>query len=66
MVASAAFSTFSLMPHRVHTGSRSPVTPSSGYAAIAAWLCPGTSTSGTTVTCRAAAYATISRRSSPE
>ncbi len=41
-----------------------PLTPSSGYAAIAACECPGTSISGTIVTKRAAAYAAISRRSS--
>ncbi|CPU67947.1 Uncharacterised protein [Mycobacteroides abscessus] len=38
--------------------------PSSGYAATAASTCPGASISGTTVTPRSRAYATISRRSS--
>ena len=52
------------MPQLVSTSRGSPVTPSHGYAAIAAWLWPGTSISGTTVMCRSAAYATISRRSS--
>ncbi|GAA2877016.1 hypothetical protein GCM10020220_078330 [Nonomuraea rubra] len=40
-------------------GSSSP--PSSGYARTAASTCPGMSISGTTVTKRSAAYATISR-----
>jgi len=43
------------MPQSADTFGRWPVTPYSGYAATAAWACPGMSSSGTTVMWRSAA-----------
>lgn len=62
-VSSRRFSTCGEIPQDVRTSRAGPL-PSSGYAAMAACMCPGMSISGTTVTCRSAAYATILRRSS--
>ncbi len=60
--------TFGLTPQVSQTVraavSTTSVLPSSGYAAMAACEWPGRSISGTTVMCRSAAYATISRMSS--
>ncbi len=64
MTSSEVSSECGLSPHRVHTGSSAVPADSSGYAAIAACECPGTSISGITVTPRVRANATISRRSS--
>ena len=64
MVESSVLYTLGFTPQVVITLSCWPVLPSSGYAAMAACECPGISISGTTFTCRAAAYATTSRISS--